>query len=332
MQQQQLEESSEQKQEQILHLIKNYNVSRTYFTNNDTINPYINKCIDHIYIINLETNVLRRNYVIKLMEKYNINFELIVVPLLSSEEFKSINNKYINISEAGCYLSHMFCLNDAMNNNYNNIIIFEDDIVLHKNFHNLFETKINSREFDILMLGANDFHFSQLNYKFIDNDMYKPHSNSKFLLGTHAIYYSNKGVTEVFKTRLNNPTFMDNNLISLLNIFNNSFLILYPNLVVTELSTTNIDHNFWITNELKEKYYYRNCFSSEFNFNDYNFIYLKVLELCKNIDITKTYEENMLILLNLYFNNNKGIIDKIYTRLVYNFFNAKDLNFIVLAK
>ena len=43
---------------------------------------------------------------------------------------------------------------------------------------------------------------------------------------------------------------MDNNLIEILNKFENTCYVSSPNLVVTDLSTTNLNHNFWITNEL----------------------------------------------------------------------------------
>jgi GR25 family glycosyltransferase involved in LPS biosynthesis len=320
-------------QHHILNLIEKYNVSRKEFINNATNDTYINTYVNHIYVINLETNILRRNYIIRLMEKYNINFELIIVPILSNEEYRVINNNNITIGEAGCYLSHMFCLNDAINHNYNKIIIFEDDIILHKKFDSLFKNIVNVQESDILMLGANDFHFSRLNYNFVNkNNVYRPHSNSKFLCGTHAILYSYDGLTELFKIRLKRPTFMDNNLIELLDKFNDTFYTTYPNLAIADLSTTNLNHNFWITDELKEKYYYNNCFGSDFDFKNYNLIHLKIFEVCKFVDLAKTYEENMLIILKNYFKDNKLIIDKVNMRLVYDFFNVGDLKFIVLAK
>ena len=65
---------------------------------------------------------LRRNYIIKLMEKYNINFELITVTKLEQSQYYIIGNNKISIGEAGCYLSHMYCLYDAIKHNYDNII------------------------------------------------------------------------------------------------------------------------------------------------------------------------------------------------------------------
>ena len=316
----------------IINLLNKYKVKRNILINDISREYFINNYVDHIYVINLETNILRKNYMTRLMEKYHINVEMITVPILNEYQYERIRNQSISLGEAGCYLSHMYCLNDAIKNNYNRIIIFEDDIILHKNFHNLFENILQNNEYDILMLGANDFHFSKTNCKSISNNLYKPDSKTTFLLGTHAIMYSKNGINEMFSLRLSKPTFMDNNLISLLTIFKNTFYIVYPNLVVSDLSTSNIHHNFWITNELKENYFYKNCFNSQFNFNDYNFIYLKPLEFYNQIDFIKTYEENIVSMLNLCFKTNEmKLIDIVKSRLVYDFFNLQDLEYI-LAK
>jgi len=319
----------EQQKEKLMKIIQDYNVTRKIFINDELNDIYINSYINKIYIINLHNNVIRRNYIIKLMEKYSINFELIIVPSLTFEEYEIINNKAISFGEAGCYLSHMFCLNDAIFYNYDRIIIFEDDIILHKTFHSLFQNITTSINYDILMLGACDFHFRKINCKRIVNNSYIPDEKTVFLYGTFAILYSNKGFNEIFKKRLNNPTFMDNNLICFLDKFRYSFYISYQNLVITDYSQTNINHNFWITNKLKEDYYLKNCFNSEFKFSDYNLIYLKPLENYTTIDLSKSYSENILDILKTFFINNIKNTNIIYKRLVYDFFDTRDLEFIL---
>jgi hypothetical protein len=93
------------------------------------------------------------------------------------------------------------------------------------------------------------------------------------------------------------------------------------------MSTTNLDHNCWITNKIYEDYYYNNCVLNNFNLKKYNLIYL---ELLNNIEINKKlcYKENIIYILKLYFNNNK-IENIILNRLNYNFFNVKDLLYIL---
>jgi len=318
----------------ILNLIKQYNVERLQFVNDGMNKNYINQYVNHIYIINLKHNKIRRNYVVKLMEKYNINFELISVPKLNEQEYNIISeNNKITLGEAGCYLSHMFCLNDAIIKDYSKIIIFEDDIILHKRFNELFEETTKKKFYDILMLGASDFHFNKLNSRHIDTNInaYKPQLETKSLYGTYSILYSNCGLKEVFITRLKTPTFFDDKLIQFIYKFNNTFYVLYPNLVVSDFSTTDINHKFWITSEALEKYYYKCCFDANFNFIEYNFIYLKLLELI-TINESISYEKNILETLFIFFRNNTKKINKIKNRLVYNFFSISDLKYIIFTQ
>ena len=316
-----------------MNLINNYNINRTLFTNDTNKKIFINSFINHIYVINLETDKLRRNYIIKLMEKYQINFELIIVPKLQHSQYEIIGNTKISIGEAGCYLSHMFCLHDSIINNYDNIIIFEDDIILHKDFHNIFEKYMTENIFDIFMLGASDFSFRRLNSILLDIQkcIYMPDINTKFLCGTYAIFYSKAGYNNVFNTRLDNPTFMDDNLIQFLDIFRQSFYISYPSLVAVDVSNTNIEHNFWVTNPLRDKYYYNNCFNNEFDFLKYNFINLKLLDNCL-VKNDLSYEDNILETINQFFQNDAKQKDAIGYRLEYNFFTTDDLLFIINGK
>jgi GR25 family glycosyltransferase involved in LPS biosynthesis len=316
--------------ETILELIHNYNVNKITFINDSNNNIYINQFVNHIYIINLDTDILRRNYIIKLMEKYNINFELIIVQKLQQSQYESIKNNFRKIGEAGCYLSHMYCLNDAIANNYSNIIIFEDDIILHKEFHRVLEKNMTENTFDIFLLGASDFSFRKLNLSFLDETklIYCPDIKTKFLCGTYSIFYSELGYKQVFNTRLNNPTYMDDNLIQFLEMFRDTFYISYPSLVAADVSNTNIDHDFWIINLLRDKYYYTNCFNSNFEFSNYNFINLQLLVDC-TVDSTLSYKDNILGIVTKFFQNDIEKINIINKRLEYNFFTTNDLNFII---
>jgi hypothetical protein len=183
------------------------------------------------------------------------------------------------------------------------------------------------------MLGASDFHFNKLNSRHIDTNInaYKPQLETKSLYGTYSILYSNCGLKEVFITRLKTPTFFDDKLIQFIYKFNNTFYVLYPNLVVSDFSTTDINHNFWITSEALEKYYYKCCFDANFNFIEYNFIYLKLLELI-TINESISYEKNILETLFIFFRNNTKKINKIKNRLVYNFFSISDLKYIIFTQ
>jgi GR25 family glycosyltransferase involved in LPS biosynthesis len=317
----------------ILKIIEKYNVNRQIYINDASNNIYINKFVDKIYIINLDGDNIRKKYIITLMKKYSINFEFIIVPRITQTEYESIPNMKITKSELGCLISHLYCLNDSIQNNYENIIIFEDDIVLHKNFHTLFETVTLNQKYNLLMLGVSDFNFVNEKYKLKNNttNKYKPNIDNYSLLGTHAILYSLEACKFVFETRIKDVTFYDDKLIQFFNNFEEDSFICYPNLAVVELSTTNLNHNFWIFyNESKEKHYYRNCFNNIFNFEDYNFIYLDLfLNIYHIINHNLTYKDNINKILNTKYRHKSHLHHIIRQRLVYDFFDVDDLLYIM---
>ena len=326
--------------QRIQSVIDAYEVKRKTYINDESLSMYINKSISHIYVINLERDRIRRNYITVLMKKYNINFEFIIVNSINNDQYNAINNKTITKGEVGCYLSHMYCLNDAIKNNYNNIIIFEDDIILHKKFHEKFENIGDLERFDILMLGASDFSFNKKHKNACNhNIVYKPHIN---LLGAHAVLYSQRGLKEMYRKRITSPTYFDANLERFLGIFEDSFLICFPNLVVSELSTTNLGHNFGVTNPVKESIYYKKCFSNKFNFNDYNFIYLLIFSNNnhKFFKITKPFQENIKQIVTYSkikmsasnISEKENIKATILKRMSYDFFTTNDLEFILFNK
>ena len=158
--------------------------------------------------------------------------------------------------------------------------------------------------------------------------IYCPDIKTQFLCGTYSIFYSELGYKQVFNTRLNNPTYMDDNLIQFLEMFSDTFYISYPSLVAADVSNTNIDHDFWVINLLRDKYYYTNCFNSNFEFSNYNFINLQLLVDC-TVDSTLSYKDNILGIVTKFFQNNIEKINIINKRLEYNFFTTNDLNFII---
>ena len=84
---------------------------------NDSLKTYtINQKIEKIYVINLFSDKLRAMYIKILMRKLHINYTLIQVNRLSLSTHNKIigltkrGSKVMSVGEAGCYLSHMWCL------------------------------------------------------------------------------------------------------------------------------------------------------------------------------------------------------------------------------
>jgi glycosyl transferase family 25 len=291
--------------------------------------------IKKIYVINMINNNLRRKYIYLIMKKLGIDFTFVIVYPIKNDINNLLNPKnFISKSELGCTLSHLWCLNDLINNNYNNAIIFEDDIIFHKNFFNLFHN-IYSDKFNLLLLGACDFSFKSFHKEKVMNNLYTIDNNSSKTYGAHANYYSLNGAKKMFELQTNNNelSFFDKNYKDIFNFFNMSLsektaFICYPNLIVSDISTSNLKHDYPFFSIL-EKNYYDKCFVN-FCFNDYHFIYLHLLKEYQNIKIEKTddYEKYLKKILYIHFYNFEKM-KIIKNRLDLEFFSINDIRVLI---
>lgn len=313
----------------IKSIIKKYKVNVLNISHSSNKKHILNECVEQIFIINLISNKLRRNYIIMLMKKYKINFTLIIVDKIDDKTYNIINqNKKLKKSEVGCCLSHLWCLDKIMEEKLKNAIIFEDDIIFHKNFKHIFYELFSKKKYDFLLLGACDFHFSKKNYQYLNKGVYKPDKTSTKVYGAHANYYSLKGASKMFNSTIQDIYFFDRNYNIMFDYFNDTSFICYPNLVVSDISTTNLDHtyDFFTSNE---NYYYTSCFKN-FNFCDYNFIYLSIISKNKHILIKKEddYESYSKKIIENTFESLKQQYE-IKNRLVMDFFDMKDIKFLL---
>jgi GR25 family glycosyltransferase involved in LPS biosynthesis len=266
-----------------------------------------------------------------MMKKYKISFTLVIVESINNNTYNILNkNKKLTKAEVGCSLSHLWCLNKIIKDRLKNAIIFEDDIIFHKDIKYMFTKIMKLQSYDFLLLGACDFSFSKLNLKnVLDIGLYKPDRNSIKVYGAHAIYYSLKGAERMFQKTNENLYFFDRNYHIMFDYFKDTSYICYPNLVVSDISTTNIDHHYQFLSE-DEKKYYLQCFDN-FNFNNYNFFYLSLITQNPKIPIldTDTYETYLDKIIESRFKK-KDHQKEIKERLVMNFFDINDLKFLLL--
>lgn len=275
--------------------LKNYNV-RNYkiFNSNFSKTEYnVLNCFP-IYVINLEEDVTRRNYIKKLFKKYGVNYSLIIVKRFRYKSTKDLLNIKMRAPILGCVLSHLWCIQNAVYNNYDRFIIFEDDIVFHKNFNNLFKKIVDSyiQNIDLLMLGALDINLNT-NLKNFTNDevIYYPTNN---IAGAHANIYKLEFAQEFlnYKLTTTNPLEFDYDYYLFMNKF--KIGICMPNLVVCELSTTNINHVFSpLISNCYERY--KTFFPKNFTYDDYEYITILFINFIKEQNdignIFNTFEE-----------------------------------------
>jgi GR25 family glycosyltransferase involved in LPS biosynthesis len=314
------------KKDLLIDILKLYKVKLVNIKNVATSD--LNERVEQIYIINMIQDVRKRNYIIILMKKYGINFTLVLVDYVPNSVYNTIYNTAkikITKEELGCCLSHLWCLNRVILNKCKNAIIFEDDIILHKNFmtrfNKIYDTNPN---IDFLLLGAQDQSFSTINHKYINKGLYKPEKSCIQLYGAHANYYSLNGAQAQYDIRTASISFFDKEYCLLFNDLKESY-VCYPNLAVANITSSALNHNRPITDDMESEYYNR-CFLN-FNFDHYNFLYVNLLNntVIKKTDTYKTFTENYLY---EYFHDfNK--IDIVINRLVMNFFTLDDIQCIL---
>jgi len=104
------------------------------------------KDIDHAFYINLESRPDRKSHVEQQMKLLEIN----------AQRFNAIK---LTNGAIGCSMSHLKCIELAKQNNWEHIMIIEDDILflnpeLFKNQLNKFLK--NHKDFDVVLLGGNN--------------------------------------------------------------------------------------------------------------------------------------------------------------------------------
>lgn len=263
------------------------------------------------------------------MKKYKINFTFVTVQKIDNQTYQAINkNDNLTIEESGCLISHLWCLNNIIRQKYKNAIIFEDDIVFHKQFHRLFK-QLYRECYDFLILGACDFSFSSIHHKKVINNLYVPDKLSKNVYGAHANYYSLEGAKKMFELKTRYPSFVDSDYHSMFQCFIDTSYICYPNLVVSDISTSNLSHTYPFFS-VYEANYYNKCFIN-FNFNEYNFIYLDLIsQHHRTVKILEndTFESYLMRLMYYtFYNKTKELVIK--NRIAMNFFTINEIKWII---
>jgi GR25 family glycosyltransferase involved in LPS biosynthesis len=245
-----------------------------------------------VYIINLNTNYYRRSYIKYITSKLNINYTLVIVKKCSDEIKNSIDRNSKN-GIIGCFLSHLWCIKNAIENGYEHFIIFEDDVVFHKNFKNLF-CKVDYKKYDLIQLGCCDFNLK----KNMKDDpkknlvIYKP---CHLALGAYGNIYNINFAKLIFYEKTNCFKEFDTTF----DMYYNKYDIgtCYPNLVTSELSTSDLGHDYSLfktehSSFSYNKYFTGKCFY-DFDYNDYYFIWIIFIQYCH-----ERYIENKLSLDN----------------------------------
>ena len=170
------------------------------------------------------------------------------------------------------------------------------------------------------------YNFSQIHYKNVKDDLYRPEYRFKNLFGAHANYYSNAGAQKMLNIRASKLSFFDNDYNLLINTLPNSY-ICYPNLAIANVSESRINHEKKFFSDYEIGYY--NLCINNINLNNYNLIYTNLLDLSL---LTKDDTVNTFInkCVKKEFNDNRSVF--IFKRFVLDFFTINDLKNILSKK
>jgi GR25 family glycosyltransferase involved in LPS biosynthesis len=216
----------------------------------------INELIDKIYVINLKKNTDRWDSMSKMAENANINitrFDAINGKELASNHPDIlkyfVKDHKLNNGQIGCALSHIKIWEDAIKNNYENIIIFEDDAIIPDNFWNKLQSSYNEMpdNWDILYLDIVYGYLQKIDHK-LSRVLFKKDKNS----GLHGYILNNNFIKKILnglKSKLNVPidVYIVNN--------NNNYYMTYPNIINFSnnyISDTQISHKKYSISKYKK--------------------------------------------------------------------------------
>lgn len=231
-------------------LLKNIFLSskNIYFQKNFTKTCFLNKYFDHIYILNLDRRIDKFVKTINRLTNYDITyFERFIgidgsLPnnrkkfeeyLLSLNNNNSFNKK--TIPSAGSYFilqSMKLLLEDAIKKKYSRILVFQDDIIIHKNFNQLIIQYDNllMSNWDLIYFGASQHIWKKI--IFSSNYYNANNTEGAFALGIDRKIFV-KLIDLISKT---NSPFDSGPLISIQNSSPQKCYVMYPNLIISDVT------------------------------------------------------------------------------------------------
>jgi|TARA_R110000823_G_scaffold34720_2_gene96432 GR25 family glycosyltransferase involved in LPS biosynthesis len=127
-------------------------------------NITVNQFFDQVYLINLKRRPDKLKVCQQLFAKLNIKYKISEAidfcdGIPEDYPVKPIEGSFLRDRAPGawgCYVSHLEIIKDAKKNNYDKILILEDDVAIDDNFLSLFSQKVKDlpQDWKLFYLGA----------------------------------------------------------------------------------------------------------------------------------------------------------------------------------
>ena len=227
-------------------LIKNE--YQTNLRNNFKTMNFINFYFSKIFVINLKKDTSKRQDIIEKFGKYNINFEFVDAvygydkPHI--DNYKNLKNKkFKNPGAFGYMETWKKILIDCINNNYNRILCFDDDVMLCNNFNKKFckyIESINNDFWKILNLGVSQYVWKDIDMnKTVSKNWYHPpfDTDGSFAIGINKYIFK-----ELYDDLIKYDNVFDTGpLRNIYKKYPKYNYVAYPNLVIADLFKSEIN-------------------------------------------------------------------------------------------
>ncbi len=282
-------------------VLREYPAEIRVIWNADLADPVVD--IPPIAVIHLRSNVTRYTYITYVMQKLKLNYTLFIFEEIAEEVYETIKfirehcgiQPVMNRGEMGCCLSHLFCIQHifslsatsattAASAATDRVVVLEDDVLFSKDFVNKFtQTLANPAHnaADMIMLGAID---KSLGRNLPTTAVVTAANEQGYYRavgqpsGGFGNVYKREYALRFIEQKMGRFTGLDYNYFKYKTAAGKPPIIhiVFPNIVTSEFSTSNLQHGDICGNipgGKKEKDYYAKFFWN-FNYSDYYFMYI----------------------------------------------------------
>lgn len=149
-----------------------------------------------------------------------------------------------NAGQWGCIRSHINILRDAIDNNLDRILIFEDDIILHKNFNKQLKTlkKLMMSEWHVIYLGVHQHRWTN-KIRVHENHYRATGSFGTFAYAIHSSVFQE--LLDIFNEMIK-P--VDVYLVDYQKRDDRQCYVIYPNIVISDVTESNTGEDLNLKN------------------------------------------------------------------------------------
>ena len=217
---------------------------------------FINNICDKVYVINLKKDTQKMKSAKSQLDNEGIQFErfdaIYGKDISNNSFFTQSCYNYCTNGIKGCAASHRNLWETMIKNNYDHIMILEDDFIISKDFNTKFALLYNDvpKDFDILYLGSTFYcndtsYYSQL-FNYIRNNK-KTAINKNIIQssgcgGLFAYIISNKCAKQFLNEKVS--FHIDDNIIDWIQKHNLKSYYIEPSLITCSLEDSNISSNY----------------------------------------------------------------------------------------